>query len=275
MFVKWVAGKRSLKELSIETGKSIGTLRGIFNGLLEQPPKPNPAPNSKAVLLIDGTWFRRTNCLVVYYDSVLNRLQWWRYTDKENSDEIADDLKTLKESGVTCIGVVTDGGKPLIKGVTDVYPTIPKQRCLVHLQRLSLIWLTRKPRTDAGMELRTLCLLINKIKTKRLRNKWLKMFDRWNHKYSELLKEKTFSEAKRHWWYTHKSLRKVRRYLLNAIENMFAYLDNAKIPKDTNALEGGIFAPLKESCRIHRGVSKLKKENFLAWYLYLKYQNND
>ena len=271
-FIKWITSKRTLKELSKESGKSIRTLQRLFDSFLSKPPQPQPINNQQAVLLIDGTWFNRTNCLIVYYDYQLRQVQWWRYTIRENTPEIVEDLKALKKRGVICAGATTDGGKSLLLGLNSVYPGIPKQRCLVHIQRLSLAWLTRSPKTQAGRSLRKLCLILNQLKTKKQCNQWTKVFNSWNTKYSKFLKERTIGPDGKRWWYTHKSLRKVRRYILNALPNMFLYLDHPGLPKDTNILEGAIFSPLKDIYRSHRGLSPEKRANFLAWYLYLKYQ---
>jgi hypothetical protein len=267
-----VTSKRTLKELSKESSKSIRTLQRLFDSFLSKPPQPQPVSNQKSILLIDGTWFNRTNCLIVYYDYRLKRPQYWRYTIRENAPEIVEDLESLRDRGVICIGAVTDGGKGLISALNHVYPDIPKQRCLVHIQRLSLAWLTRSPKTQAGRSLRKLCLALNQIKSKQQRDQWLKTFNAWDIKYSKFLKERTTGPDGKRWWYTHKSLRKVRRYILNALPHMFLYLDHPGLPKDTNILEGAIFAPLKDIYRSHRGLSPDQRANFLAWYLYLKYQ---
>lgn len=202
----------------------------------------------------------------------MSRIQWWRYTVRENTPETIEDLKALKKCGVICAGAITDGGRGLTAALNHVYPDVPKQRCLVHIQRLSLAWLTRSPKTQAGRDLRKLCLLLNQITTKRQRDQWIKVFEFWNTKYANFLKERTIGPDGKRWWYTHKSLRKVRRHILNALPHMFLYLDHSRLPKDTNILEGAIFSPLKEIYRSHRGLSPEKRANFLAWYIHLKYQ---
>lgn len=272
-FNKWIIGKRTLQELSQVSGRSVRTLQRLFGVWLSRPPQPRPVSNQKSILVIDGTWFNREHCLIVYYDAVKRHIQCWRYSSGEHGAEILSDLEALKAGGVICCGATSDGGKGIIFALNRLYPDIPKQRCLVHLQRLSLAWLTRWPKTDAGRELRSLCLLINQIETRGHRDIWLRLFHKWLVRHHDFLKERTLGPDRKRWWYTHKNLRKVRRYLLNALPFMFLYLDHRSLPKDTNALEGGIFSPLKEICRSHRGVTKQKRANFLAWYLYLKYKN--
>lgn len=210
--------------------------------------------------------------MIVYYDVIKERVQYWRYATSENSLEITEDLKALAAQGVLCTGAVTDGGKGLILALNTVYPKIPTQRCLVHLQRLSLAWLTLRPRTQAGRELRALVCVLNRIETKRQRNQWINAFIHWNEQCAHFLKERTYRPDGKRWWYTHKYLRKVRRYLLNALPSMFLYLDHPRLPKDTNMLEGGIFSPLKEIYKSHRGIPEGKRAHFLAWYLFVKYQ---
>lgn len=266
-------GKRTLQELSRASGRSVRTLQRLFSVWLSRPPQPRPVNNQNAILVIDGTWFGREHCLIVYYDAVKRRVQYWRYATGENGAEILSDLETLKAHGVVCCGATSDGGKGIIYALNRLYPDIPKQRCLVHLQRLSLAWLTRRPMTEAGRELRSLCLCINQITTKGRRDIWLRLFHNWLIRHQDFLKERTLGPDRRRWWYTHKSLRKVRRYLLNALPFMFLYLDYRLLPKDTNVLEGGIFSPLKEIYRSHRGIPEQKRANFLSWLLHLKYQN--
>jgi hypothetical protein len=254
---------------------SISTLQRLFEQFLSHPPKPHPTANQKAVLIIDGTWFKRDRCFVIYYDETGAGVQYWRYTTRENAYEVVDDLEQLKRDGVICVGTVTDGSRGLLAGLSHVYPDIPKQRCLVHIQRLTLAWLTRSPRTEAGRELRALCLMLNQLDTKKKRDAWISAFEKWNVKYTDFLKERTTGPDGTRWWYTHKSLRKVRRHILNALPNMFHYLDHPNLPKDTNMLEGGIFSPLKDIYKSHRGIPETKRANFLVWYLYLKYQKKD
>jgi len=101
------------------------------------------------------------------------------------------------------------------------------QRCLVHIQRMSRIWLTRDPRSPAGWELLSI--------TQQM----------------------------------HKMIRRVRRLLINAISDMFHYLEDEQIPKSTNALES-FFGHLKDNLSIHRGMSSSNRKNYIKGYLHLR-----
>ncbi|MBU4512942.1 transposase [Patescibacteria group bacterium] len=221
--------------------------------------------------MIDGTRFEHDYCVILYWDIVLNKPQGLRFSTGEIGEEITRDLEYLKAKGVNCVGAVSDGGKAIILSLNAVYDDIPKQRCLVHIQRRTMGWLTQRPKLEAGVYLREICKCINKIKTKREKNKWIKTFQLWDKTYNEFLKERTVSFDGKHWRYTHRNLRRVRRHILNALPFMFLYLDCPSLPKDTNKLEGGVFSWLKDTCGRHRGITKDKRASFLTWYIHFKY----
>jgi len=55
----------------------------------------------------------------------------------------------------------------------------------------------------------------------------------------------------------------------SSLDNIFFYLDDQSIPKDTNGLEAE-FTHLKGKINMHTGLSRNRRENFVAWYWYLK-----
>jgi len=234
---------------------------------LARPPKPKPTASLNCYSAIDATWFRREDCLIVYWDTGLKKAQWWRWSKhKEAAWEIIVDLRSLKKKKVILKGATTDGGPGIKTALSFIYPSIPHQRCLVHLQRMGLAFLTKRPKTLAGLELRNLTSKLNTIKTHQDHYLWQKEFYYWCNKYYSFLKEKSYSFEKKNWWYTHRNLRRVRRMIINALPNMWHYLDNPNISKDTNGLEGR-WNSLKSHFRNHRGLSKRKRQAYFAWYL--------
>jgi len=272
-FLKWILKKRTLEDISDESGYSLSTVQRIFEYYLNHPPVHKIIPNKNCILLLDGTYFEKKNCLIVYYDVVKNNILHWRYTTSELAEEIEFDLRYLQSNGINVTSAISDGGRAILKALNAVYPNIPKQRCLVHIQRMALIWLTQRPKTIAGKTLRALSLNINKIKNHRDAELWRETFFYWDEKYSEFLKEKSYTLNGR-WWYTHKYLRKTRRMIIGALSDMFHYLDIPNLPKDTNKIDGGIFSNLKEHYRTHRGIPEHKRAKFLYWFLYLKNLKN-
>jgi hypothetical protein len=268
-FLKWILKKRTLEDISEESGYSKRNLQYLFEKYLNNLPVHKITPNKNCILLLDGTYFEKENCLIVYLDVTKNTILHWRYTTSEKAEEIEWDLRYLKSKGVNVTSAVSDGGKAILKALNAVYPDICKQRCLVHIQRMALIWLTQKPKTTAGKTLRALCGCVNQIKTKEDAEIWKEAFLFWNNEYGEFLNEKSRSYEKK-WWYTHKYLRKTRRMITGALPDMFHYLDVPGLPRDTNKIDGGVFSDLKNHYRIHRGIPKHKRGKFFHWYLYLK-----
>lgn len=98
----------SVSSLAKHVGKSEDSILDVIHWYLDHPPKLNPKPNSNCHLIIDGTWFKRENCLVTYWDRDSERIQWWRYTVGERDFEIIEDLVKLKEAGVIPSSLTSD-----------------------------------------------------------------------------------------------------------------------------------------------------------------------
>jgi len=89
-----------LEDISEESGYSISTLQRIFEKYLNNLPVHKIIPNENCILLLDGTYFEKENCLIVYVDIAKNSILHWRYTTSEKAEEIEADLRYLKNSGV-------------------------------------------------------------------------------------------------------------------------------------------------------------------------------
>lgn len=202
-------------------------------------------------------------------DNDLKYLQFYSVVQRENYDNYVIDLRPLKQSGLNIISITSDGQKGLIKAINEVFPNTIHQRCVIHIQRMSLIYLTRFPKTEAGITLRYWVRKLPEIDSHEKRDFWIRQFEGWRRKYDSFLKEKSESLSGRK-WYTHKLLRRTRSLIKNALPNMFYYLDNPGIPKSTNSLESR-FSYLKNNINIHRGLSKKNRKNFILWYNYFKY----
>ncbi len=149
--------------------------------------------------------------------------------------------------------ITTDGHKSALKAIKKSLPDVTVQRCLVHIQRMCLLWLTRFPKHLAGVELRALG--INELRS-------------WYDRHKDYLSEKTYNEDTGRYWYKHKLLRRSYFTIKRALPNMFHYLNNHKIPATTNGIEG-YFGHLKNHLDLHRGLSAKHRLNFIKWYIYL------
>lgn len=266
-FRKWILERQTFKTLSRDSGLSIDTLQRTFYRYLEQFPTVQIIKRSKVHLRIDATYFEQF-CMMCYQDHEDGYTQLIRFTDGEHYTEIKEDLDNLIKLGVQIESITTDGHKSILKAIRTALPDVIMQRCLVHIQRMCMLWLTRFPKHIAGVELRRLVLLILKIKTDNDRRYWVAELARWHKKHREYLQERTYNEDTGRYWYKHRLIRRSYYTIKRALPNMFHYLSNPKIPNTTNGIEG-FFSHLKNHLDLHRGLTVQHRIAFIKWYVYL------
>jgi AraC-like DNA-binding protein len=266
-FKKWILERQTYKTLSRDSGLSISTLKRIFYALLEQSPQVKILKRSSVHLRMDATYFQQF-CLLCYQDHKDGYTQLIRFTDGEHYQEIKEDLDNLIRLGVQIESVTTDGHKSILKAIKKSLPSVLVRRCLVHIQRMCLLWLTRFPKHLAAIELRRLVLMLLYIKTNNDRLYWIKKLIHWYEQHKNYLQEKTYNEKTGRYWYTHKLVRRSYFTIKRALPNMFHYLSNPQIPSSTNGIEG-FFGHLKNHLDLHRGLTVKNRINFIKWYVYL------
>jgi transposase-like protein len=216
---------------------------------------------------MDATYFNKF-CLVCYQDNLDGYTQLIRFSDGEHYEEIKEDLNNLIMLGLHLESITTDGHKSILRAIKKALPNVVTQRCLVHIQRMCLLWLTRYPKYLAGVELRALVLMILKIKTDNERLHWTKELENWHKRHKNYLQEKTIDPLSGRYWYTHKLLRRSYYTIKRALPNMFHYIGNPKIPSTTNGIEG-FFSHIKNHLDLHRGLTLQHRIDFIKWYIYL------
>ncbi|OIO12661.1 hypothetical protein COV53_04445 [Candidatus Gottesmanbacteria bacterium CG11_big_fil_rev_8_21_14_0_20_37_11] len=171
-------------------------------------------------------------------------------------------------------GVVSDWKSSIVAAVKEISVkyfegNLPHQRCLVHTQLQCQTFLTQRPKTEAGRNLLELVHLLNQVKNIYHRNILFLWLSRFEERFIPVIKERTYSEDKKSWWYTHKYLRRTFLILKNNWDHLFVYLDYPFLVKDTNRLEG-LFSQLDNSLGRHRGLSRKNRANFLYWFFFLR-----
>ncbi len=246
---------------------SIDTLQRIFYAFLERSPKVKILKRTGVHLRLDATYFEQF-CMLCYQDHDDGYTQLIRFTDGEHFTEIKEDLDNLIKLGVHIESITTDGHKSILKAIKKSLPDVTVQRCLVHIQRMCLLWLTRFPKHLAGVELRRLVLLLLRIKTHNDRLHWTEELALWHERHKAYLQEKTINEQTGRYWYKHKLIRRSYLTIKRALPNMFHYLANPLIPNTTNGIEG-FFSHLKNHLDLHRGLTLQHRIDFIKWYVYL------
>lgn len=243
---------------------SQSTVRRVIQYWLEQtPPKTEVDLLITKHLILDGTFLRRPRGIYAALNAENNSLVDAAYNVREGGRELLYFYQCLAASGLMLESATIDGNTQQIKRLQEVWPGIILQRCIVHVQRQGLSWCRRKPKRIEAKELRELFLKLTTIQTKEESLRFVKGVYAWEKRFGLVIKTSTnrgrvFSDIIR-----------ARSMLLKALPNLFHYLDNSKIPRSTNALEG-YFSRLKEHYRLHRGLSKLNKQKYFLWYFFLK-----
>ena len=264
-FKLWVSSGVPLNALT-SSKASKKTLLRHFSRILELTPTFRKLKSPREIYLkCDGKYFGKIGCSLVFKEN--KNIIFWNFVDRETYFNYLNCFSKLMELGYIIKSVTSDKHGSLISAVKTMFPGMPHQYCLVHIQRRCETLLTKKPETDAGKNLLELVKLINKIKNLNDKQIFLNWLDRFEKRYEIILKQRTY--AGKHWWYTHKNLRLAFNTLKSSKNNMFFYLENNNISKDTNGLEAE-FTHLKTKLNMHRGLSKNRKENYVFWYWFLK-----
>lgn len=260
----------AIKDIAREKKCSVSTIQRLFKEYLNKPVIPQIKTNKNCHLMVDGTYFKDF-CQLNYFDNDLKYLQYFDIVSGENYIDYKLGLLALKKAGLNVVSITCDGHKSLLNAIKDVFPGVTIQRCVVHIIRMSIIYLRQRPKYLAAIELKEIVLKLSSINSHQEKDIWIKLFLDWEQKYHHFLQEKTehISGRKR---YTHRLVRRTRSLIKHAIPNLFYYLDDPNIPKSNNGLESR-FSFLKNNLKIHRGLSKKYVKNFLSWYAYFKYRD--
>lgn len=267
-FHKWVLERQTYKTLQRDSGLSKDTLQKTFYYFLQKAPLTPLIHHDNIHLRVDATYFKQF-CVVCYQDDIISYTQLFRFSDAERYEEIKEDLSNLLLLGLTIASITCDGHKATLKAIKKILPDVTLQRCLVHIQRMCLLWLTANPTYAAGKELRSLVLMIHHIKTQNDKEYWTKTLLAWEARFKDFLKEKSYKMETGRYWYTHKLIRRSYYTIKRALPNMFHYLNSPNIPKTTNGIES-YFGHLKNHLDLHRGLTKNNRINFIKWYIYFR-----
>jgi hypothetical protein len=157
--------------------------------------------------------------------------------------------KILEGRGWTFTGAVIDGRR----GLATVFKDIPVQICHFHQMKTVTKYLTRRPETDAGKELRSIMLTLPHT----TEPQFTKALMQWERQYRSFITEKTYVTGTKHWYYTHKNVRSAYKSLERNLAYLFTYqtYPELNIPNTTNTIDG-YFAGVKKKVAAHHGLRK-------------------
>jgi hypothetical protein len=136
--------------------------------------------------------------------------------------------------------------------------------CQFHQIAIITRYITKKPKLEAGKELRQLILLLTKTDEASFTH-WL---SQWHTRWKDFLNEKTTDEYTGKWHYTHRRLRSAYRSLTTNLPYLFTYekYPHLNIPNTTNSLEA-TFGHMKDKIRCHRGLKVHRKQKHVEQFL--------
>jgi transposase-like protein len=264
-FQRWIWEGYAVRQLSTMSGHSSTWLyRRIDRALLADPPRNRQGIQHCQRAILDGIFFNRPKTLLVLMDAEGNRVVEGTYPVSERSlPQVIAFLSQLKEHGLSLKTCTVDGNPRLEQALHLLWPHLQIQRCVVHVQRQGLMWCRHSPQRPDARILRTLFRKVTRIATPEERDRFLAEVAAWEHRYGSLIAP----SPNRGWVF--RDLKRARSMLLHALPNLFHYVDDPRIPKSTNGLEG-YFSHLRRHYRTHRGLHPSKRSAFFRWYLYYR-----
>jgi hypothetical protein len=245
---EYVWGRQSLGQLAKKTGRSHVWIK---HQLEQAMPNHSIIAPTTTVVAADVTFWGRGYGVCVFRSPTLKRNLWYKEVVTETAAVYAEGYASLKQQGYQLQGIVLDGKR----GVARVFDDIPVQICQFHQVKTVIKYLTRKPKTDAGRELREIALRLTKSKE----SEFTGLLADWHLRWKSLLAERTLYPncTPKRWEYTHRKLMAAYRSLTTNIPFLFTYkrYPEFTLPNTTNCLDG-MFSQLKNRLNVHRGAKQ-------------------
>ena len=212
------------------------------------------------VAIADTTFWGRTYGVCVFRSVHLKQNIWWHEVAGERMAHYRYGRAILEENGWVLHASVVDGRR----GFLNVFDDIPVQICQFHQMKQVTKYLTRRPKTEAGKELRAITLTLARTDEAT----FTAVLDAWYEQWKEFIDEKTvsdFSNGKTKWHYTHKTTRSAYRSLKTNLPHLFVYqkYPELHIPNTTNALDGS-FSALKKKLAVHHGLRRDRRYKVIS-----------
>ena len=185
----------------------------------------------------------------------------WKHIKTETVEDYKQLLHYLLFQGYTVNAIITDG----FKGLNKVFKEYPIQLCHFHQRKTMNRYLTRNPKLEIAIDLQTIMRNLTTTTEKKLTKK----LDVWYEKYKDILLEKSINPTTKKASYTHPKVVSAYRSLRRNIPYLFTYqkYTDFKIDNTTNAIDGGVFSPMKKLMNVHSGFTKSLKLKIVDFYL--------
>lgn len=282
LFIRWATSANSITDIATTEAVSRWTLHRRWHWCWHIiPPDPVDPHRIYDQLFLDAT-FVNAGCLLIA--STKTHVVNWCWARRETTAAYSE----LIESIAPPLMVIIDGGQGAWSAIKKHWPTTTIQRCLVHAQRVVRRYTTSRPKTVPGKAIYAIALNLTRVRTTDHAVNWIVALHDFGQTYRQWMDQTTTSRdpltGRTITVYTHQRVRNAYASLLSLqrrslLFNFLAPPDHALTPHEfcsnTNPLEGGINATVKEINRRHKGLTPPHQRTVLDWWLYLKTQAPD
>lgn len=245
------------KQTYTEIGRRLGRSRWWVQKQMDKAKiQPRLLEAGAVVVVMDTTYFGKVFGVMVWRCPHRHKNLLWKFLPCETIAAYVAGVEELKRRGWNILGVVCDARR----GLVHAFPGVPVQMCQFHQVQIVFRYITRKPKLEAGKELRELVLELTKTDEASFRH-WLSL---WHRRWKEFLREKTTDPMTGRWHFTHKRLRSAYRSLETNFPWLFTFEHHPHlcIPNTTNSLEGS-FTHIKKKIHVHTGLRIDRKQKLI------------
>lgn len=254
-------GRRTISELCLSLDVSYPKLTkefdkfDVFEGLQEEALEDFVRPIN---LQIDATFFGREYGFLVFHDC--QKVIYFKEIKTESVKHFREGIRALKAAKYRIQSVTIDGRRGYVNNIRKLLGNIPIQMCLFHQKAIVRRYITDRPRSQCGRELKELMHLLCKSE---FQQEFIDKFYFLKTKYHGFLHQRNGLGD-----YKHQALRSAIKSIDSNMLYLFTYTDlkNSNIPPTINHLEG-LFGHLKERIKIHRGLDKNRKKKAVRFLL--------
>ena len=248
LFCLFVFNKQTLQELKQKYHIKTEVLQQQFESIVV--PEKVHTPRPVCVCIYFGSF-----CLLAFRDQKNKECIYWSFHSEERLEYYKYGLWKLQQLGYEVLSITADG----FPGIPNICGYIPFQYCHFHARKTITTHITRRPKTEAGIEL----LGVMKTLTRSNKDKFDSDIDAWFLKHKKFLSEVTTHPDGR-MTPTHIRLIKALRSIKHMSQYLFTYqkYPKLKIPTTTNTLEG-FWKHVRIRVDVHHGLSLPRKQKLL------------
>jgi hypothetical protein len=111
-------------------------------------------------LLIDATFFGREYGFLVFYDC--QKVIYFKEVKTESVKDFREGIIALKAANYSILSITIDGRRGYINNIRKLLGNIPIQMCLFHQKAIVRRYITDRPRSQCGKDLKELMHLLCK-----------------------------------------------------------------------------------------------------------------